>query len=59
MSKNRDARTLRRKEAMEERLERAQQLRVSFLQEVVRKAQEEDAKVCMCVCVAEKIIPQL
>ena len=45
VNKNRDARTLRRKEVMEGRLERAQQLRVSFLQEVVRKAQEEDTKV--------------
>ena len=45
VTKHRDAQTLRRKNEIEDKLERARQLRVSHLQEVVRKAHDEDAKV--------------
>lgn len=42
---SRDARTQQRREAMEGRLQRAEILRESHLQERIRKAQEEEAKV--------------
>ena len=43
----RDARVRQRREEMEGKLQRAEVLRSSHLQEIVRKAQEEDAKVAI------------
>ena len=42
---SRDALTRQRKEALEDKLQRAEKMRESHLQEIVRKAQEEEAKV--------------
>ena len=47
MKENRDALTRLRKEALEDKLQRAVKMRESHLQEIVRKAQEEEAKVCI------------
>ena len=44
---SRDARIRQQKEALEGKLQRAEMLRESHLQEIVRKAQEEEAKVEM------------
>ena len=44
---SRDARIRQQREALEGKLQRAEMLRESHLQEIVRKAQEEEAKVEM------------
>ena len=46
-----DALSRQRREEMDEKMHRAEHLRESFLQVIVKKAQAEEAKVCMCVCV--------
>ena len=45
MRQCRETRVMQKKEAMDERHIRAEKLRESHLQEIVRKAQEEDVKV--------------
>ena len=51
-----DALTRQRKEALEGKLQRAEKQRESHLQEIKRKAQEEEAKVHTCVSSTKEVV---